>query len=64
MEEVLDVLEKPKLERNEEIALKAVQLLINAVELAQRRGAYSLQESAEIWKVISLFTAKPTDNTV
>ena len=59
-----EVLEKPKLERNEEIALKAVQLLINAVELAQRRGAYSLQESSEIWKVISLFAAKPTDNIV
>ena len=60
-----EVLEKPKLERNEEIAFKAVQRLINAVELAQRRGAYSLQESSEIWKVISLFTnAKPTDNIV
>jgi hypothetical protein len=64
MDDVLEVLEKPKLERNEEIALKAVQLLINAVELAQRRGAYSLQESSEIWKVISLFASKPTDNTV
>jgi hypothetical protein len=58
-----EVLEKPKLERNEEIALKAVQLLINAVELAQRSGAYSLQESSEIWKVISLFASKSTDNT-
>jgi hypothetical protein len=59
-----DVLEKPQLERSQDVALKAVQLLINAVELAQRRGAYSLQESSEIWKVISLFASKPTDNIV
>jgi len=59
-----EALEKPQLERSQDVALKAVQLLINAVELAQRRGAYSLQESSEIWKVISLFATKPTDNTV
>jgi hypothetical protein len=59
-----EVYEKPQLERSQDIALKAVQLLINAVELAQRRGAYSLQESSEIWKVISLFASKPTDNIV
>jgi hypothetical protein len=60
-----EVLEKPKLERSQDVALKAVQLLINAIELAQRRGAYSLQESSEIYKVISLFSnAKPTDNAV
>ena len=64
MDDVLDVLERPKLERSQDVALKAVQLLINAVELAQRRGAYSLQESSEIWKVISLFASKPTDNIV
>jgi len=44
-----EVLEKPQLERNQDIALKTVQFLINAIELAQRRGAYS---------------AKPTENPV
>jgi hypothetical protein len=33
----------------------AFNLLINFVHLAQKRGAYSMEESAKIWDCIKLF---------
>ena len=34
------------------------QSLVNAINIAQRRGAYSLEESSHIHKVISALTEK------
>jgi len=50
--------EKPQLKRQKDIALEGLQLLINAVEIANKRGAFTLAESAEIYKVVSLFVTK------
>jgi hypothetical protein len=39
----------------------ALNLLVSFVNLAQRRGAYSIDESAKIWECIKKFT-KPDPN--
>ena len=44
---------------NQEQALK---LLIEAVEIANKRGAYSLQESRQIADAVDAFTQKQPDN--
>ena len=42
---------------NEELN-QTFQSLVNAINIAQRRGAYSLEESSHIHNVISALTAK------
>jgi hypothetical protein len=40
------------------------QSLVNAINIAQRRGAYSLEESSHIHKVISALTEKEEEPQV
>ncbi len=40
---------------------EALQALINAVTLAQQRGAYNLEEASAIHKAITVFTAPPAE---
>lgn len=40
---------------------QATQLLINAVIVAQSKGAYSLEESSEILKAIKIVTEKEVE---
>jgi hypothetical protein len=36
---------------------KALNLLVSFINLAQKRGAFSLDESSKIWECIKYFTA-------
>jgi hypothetical protein len=40
---------------------KAIQILIEAVSMAQKRGAYSLEEVDVILQAVKLFTVKPEE---
>ena len=46
---------------------QALQVLVNAINIAQKRGTYSLEESAAIYAAIQSFTKKdepaPEDDT-
>ena len=46
---------------------QALQVLVNAINIAQKRGTYSLKESAAIYAAIQSFTNKdenaPEDDT-
>ena len=37
----------------------ALNLLVGFVNLAQKRGAFNMQESSKIWEAIQLFMKKP-----
>ena len=52
-------MEKGATKMNQEQALK---LLIEAVEIANKRGAYSLQESRQIADAVDAFTPKEQHN--
>ena len=39
---------------------QAVQVLLQGVEVAQKRGAYSLQEASVLSDAVGFLTAKPT----
>ena len=36
----------------------ALNILVQFVHIAQKRGAFNLQESAKLWEAISIFTKK------
>jgi hypothetical protein len=38
---------------------KALNLLVSFINLAQKRGTFSLDESAKIWECIKFFTSSP-----
>ena len=40
---------------------QALQVLVNAINIAQKRGTYSLEESAAIYAAIQSFTKKEDD---
>ena len=42
---------------------KAIKLLVDAVAIAQKRGAYSLEEIDQILPAIKAFTVKPEEKT-
>ena len=48
------------LDLNEPIANEndALNMLVNFVNIAQRRGIYNVQESAKIWECIQMFMQK------
>lgn len=49
--------------QNTEMSQKdALSLLINAVEIGQKRGVWKLEEAALLAKAISVFTNKQTNN--
>ena len=37
----------------------ALRVLLEAVSTAQRKGAYNLQEAAQIWEAVLAFTTPP-----
>jgi len=39
---------------------EALQVLINGVESAQSRGAYSLEEASKLWEAVRMFTTPPS----
>lgn len=41
----------------------ALQILVNGVELACKRGAYSISEAASLHQAISTFQIKPDQST-
>ena len=47
-----------------ETANQAVNLLVQGVELAQKRGAYNLEEAALLSQAVKLFVVPSTQNDV
>jgi hypothetical protein len=43
---------------------QALNVLVAFLDLAQRRGAFNMQESAKIWESVQMFTKKSEDVNV
>jgi len=50
------------MDTNNKQQLEALNILINGIKMAQKRGAYELPEAEVLWKAIKVFLVPEKDN--
>ena len=50
------------MDANNKQQLEALNILINGIKMAQKRGAYELPEAEVLWKAIKVFLVPEKDN--
>lgn len=50
------------MENEQQMQLNSLKILIDGIKLAQKRGAFTLEESAKIWNAVKTFIDDNTNN--